>query len=96
VGERVPEPLEALDARGQALWHFAGGDYAKAAGLLATIEPPTPETLFLLGLRHDANGLNQPEKARACFQQIIDGHPANPLADEARKQIEALGNNPKR
>ena len=87
-------PMERLDARGKALWNFAGGDYSKASELLVEIQPATPETLFLQGLCHDRDGLNEPEKARSFFQQIIDSHSANPLAAEARKQILALEKQP--
>ena len=79
--------FERLGLREQALWHFTAGDYAAAAGLLAKIGPPTTETLFLQGLCHDATGLNQPEKSRAFFSQIITAHPADSLAEEARKQL---------
>ncbi len=79
--------FERLGVREQALWHFTGGAYATAAGLLAKIEPQTPETLFLQGLCHDEDGLNQPEKSRAFFTQIVTAHPGDLLAEEARKQL---------
>ena len=76
-----------LSTREKALWQFTGGDYEKFAGLLAQVERPTPETLFLQGLCHDANGLKEPGKSRAFLEQIISAHPGDPLADEARKQL---------
>ena len=88
VGDpEITARFEAFDARDKALWHFTGGDDAKAAALLAQIEPPTPETLFLQGLCYDVSGLNELEKSRAFFQRIMSEHPGDPLADEARKQL---------
>lgn len=92
MADTVPEAeargvFERLGVREQALWHFTGGDYAASAGLLEKIAPQTAETLFLQGLCHDEAGLNQPEKARALFTQIITAHLADPLAEEARKQL---------
>ncbi|MEA3209373.1 MAG: hypothetical protein QOE70_2430 [Chthoniobacter sp.] len=81
------EQLKRLDIREQALWHFTGGAYAKAAALLGQIAPPTPESLFLQGLCYDATGLAEPEKSRAFFRELITAHPEDPLANEARKQL---------
>jgi hypothetical protein len=78
---------EGLNDRERALWHFDGGEYAIAASFLSKIEPPTPETLFLLGLCHDSDGLNDLEKSRAFFQRVIDEHSGDPLASEADRQL---------
>ena len=88
------ELMRRLDVREKALFHFEGGDYVKASDLLSTIQPATPETLFLQGLCHDRNGINEPEKARSFFQRIVDDHSTDPLAAEARKQIAVLEKQP--
>ena len=86
--EEASAAYGSLNDRERGLWHFDGGEYAEAANFLGKIEPVTAETLFLLGLCHDSSGLNEPEKARAFFQRILDEHPREPLAMEAETQLQ--------
>lgn len=93
------ESLEAfarLTPREQALWQFITGDPAAAVALLEKITPQTAEILFLQGLCHDTRGLQQPDKAREFFRRVISEHPADPLAEEARKQLAQLPGEPAR
>ncbi len=92
--EELTSRLSGLPRRIQVRYAFLLDDYAQALSLLGNDDPKKLdiEALFLLGYSHDPLGLDQPDKARRYFEEII-GRSENPgwikEAQEALRQLPA-------
>jgi len=73
----------------QAIYHLFNGDTDRAVQLLnkVTQNDMDLESLYVLGCAYDDLGLNQPEKARPYFEEIVSREADSPWAAEARRAL---------
>ena len=87
----VPDRVSPAEASGliagltphqQAIARFFANDPAAAAPLLAAEarEDPSSETLFLLTMAHDENGLNQPDETARYAARLLKEYPESVYA----------------
>ncbi len=80
---------------GLAETHLKGGAFADAIALLeqessgADSDVPRDAVLMRLGRAYDL--AQQPTDAIAAFNRVVDEYPASPYAQDARREVEALG-----
>lgn len=80
---------------GLAETHLKGGAFEDAIALLeqestgADTEVPRDAVLMRLGRAYDL--AEQPSDAITAFSRIVDEYPASPYAQDARREVEALG-----
>lgn len=81
--------VRGMNTRDQAMYAFYAGNHARVAGLLeARPKEKLPlDELFILGLSYGAFGLDQPERARACFDAVMERAPDSPWAEFASEWL---------
>ncbi len=92
AGNRIYGRMARL---GLAETHLKGGAFADAIALLeqetsgADSDVPRDAVLMRLGRAYDL--AQQPTDAIAAFNRVVDEYPASPYAQDARREVEALG-----
>ena len=76
----------------QAIYHLFNGDPERAVQSLNKVAQNDMdlESLYVLGCAYDDLGLDQPEKARPCFEEILSREGDSPWGAEARRALAGL------
>jgi len=76
----------------QAIYHLFNGDPERAVQSLGKLDKSDMdlESLYALGCAYDDLGLDQPEKARPYFEEIVSREGDSPWAAEARRALAGL------
>ena len=76
----------------QAIYHLFNGDPDRAVQSLGKVNQNDMdlESLYAMGCAHDDLGLDQPEKARPYFSEIVSREGDSPWGAEARRALAAL------
>ncbi len=83
VGAEEPAAFVSKLSPGQeAVWRIFWGEPDRAIRLLSELInfDPNPESLFLLSLAHDPDGLNHPEEQRKFLQRLMEDFPESAFA----------------